>query len=133
MTHRYMLDSNICIYAINNHPTKVKAKLISIGEGQCAISSIVASELAFGVVKSGRSNNKANLTRFLSLFDIVPFDDNSMWHYANLRHDLQTKGTVIGALDMLIAAHALALNATLVTNNVKEFDRVPNLRVENWI
>lgn len=133
MTHRYMLDSNICIYAINNHPTQVKAKLISIGEGQCAISSIVASELAFGVVKSGRTNNKANLTRFLSLFDIVPFDASSMWHYANLRHDLQAKGTVIGALDMLIAAHALALDATLVTNNTKEFERIPHLKVENWI
>lgn len=133
MTHRYMLDTNICIYAINHHPTQVKAKLISIGEGQCAISSIVASELAFGVVKSGREDNKANLTRFLSLFDIVPFDDNSIWYYANLRHDLQSKGNIIGALDMLIAAHALALDATLVTNNVKEFERIQHLKVENWI
>ena len=133
MTYRYLLDSNICIYAINHHPVHVKEKLISVGEGQCAISSIVASELAFGVVKSGRASNKTNLLRFLSLFDIVAFDDSSIWHYAKLRQQLQSSGQVIGSLDMLIAAHALALNATLVTNNIKEFARIPNLKIENWI
>lgn len=133
MTYRYLLDTNICIYAINQHPTQVEKKLISLGEGQCALSSIVASELAYGVTKGNRASNKSKLISFLSLFEVIPFDEKCAWHYAKLRDELESKGQVIGSLDMLIAAHALALDATLVTNNVKEFNRVPNLKVENWI
>lgn len=133
MTYRYLLDTNICIYAINHHPAQIRDKLISIGEGQCAISSIVASELAYGVTKGNRVSNKPKLIGFLSLFDVIPFDQDCIWHYARLRDELQSAGKVIGALDMLIAAHALALDATLVTNNSKEFERIPNLKIENWI
>ena len=133
MSTRYLLDTNICIYAINNRPEKVKDRIIQAGEGNCMISSIVASELAFGVTKSNKSSSKSHLIHFLSLFDLVAFDESCIWHYANLRTNLQGSGQTIGSLDMLIAAHALALDATLVSNNTKEFARIPELKLENWV
>lgn len=130
---QYLLDTNICIYILNNKPENVRKKMAQVGEQACAISSIVASELAFGAKKSGRQENVLRLNQFLSLFQVLPFEYDAIWHYANLRADLQTKGTPIGNMDQLIAAHALSLNLTLVTNNMKEFERVQGLRVENWI
>lgn len=131
MRTRYLLDTNICIYAINNRPEKVKNRIIQAGEGNCMISSVVASELAFGVTKSNKSSSKSHLIHFLSLFDLVAFDESCIWHYANLRQSLP--GQTIGSLEMLIAAHALALDATLVSNNTKEFARIPELKLENWV
>lgn len=134
--YTYMLDTNTCIYAINNHPEHVAKKLKQAGERACCISSIVTCELAFGIEKSASPNkakNQIRLQAFLSLFDIVSFDDTCMWHYAKLRHQLQQTGNVIGSLDMLIAAHALAIDTTLVTNNIKEFARVEALKLENWV
>lgn len=130
---RYLLDANICIYAINNRPEKIKDSIIQAGEGNCLISSIVASELAFGVTKSNKSSSKSKLIHFLSLFDLVAFDETCIWHYANLRTTLQGSGQTIGSLDMLIAAHALALDATLVSNNTKDLARIPELKLENWV
>lgn len=130
---KYLLDTNICIYILNNKPEKVRQKMQQIGEFRCAISSIVASELAFGAQKSGRPENKIRLNQFLSLFQILPFDHDAVWHYAKLRVDLQAKGTPIGNMDELIAAHALSLDVILVTNNLKEFERVESLQIENWV
>ena len=101
--------------------------------GQLAVSSITASELAFGVEKSGSERNKQALKKFLSPLEILPYDEQAVWHYAQLRHDLQSKGQTIGSLDMLIAAHALALDVVLVTNNTKEFERIERLKLENWV
>jgi len=129
----YLLDTNICIYIINNKPTHVFDKFKEFQLGQLGISSITASELAFGVEKSGSERNKQALNKFLAPLEILPYDEQAIWHYAQLRHQLQSKGKVIGSLDMLIAAHALALKAILVTNNVKEFKRVKGLIVENWV
>lgn len=129
----YLLDTNICIYIINNKPPHVFEKFKQFQLGQLGISSITASELAFGVEKSGSQRNKQALNKFLAPLEIFPYDEQAIWYYAELRHQLQSKGKIIGSLDMLIAAHALALKVTLVTNNIKEFKRVKGLTVENWV
>lgn len=129
----YLLDSNTCIYIIKKQPPQVIDRFRKFQPQEIKLSVISVCELAFGAEKSGSIKNKLALEKFISPFAIEPFTQDCIWHYANLRHDLQSKGNVIGALDMLIAAHALALDATLVTNNTKEFERVPHLKVENWI
>ena len=129
----YLLDTNICIYVINHKPQQVFERFRQYQLGQLAVSSITASELAFGVEKSGSERNKQALKKFLSPLEILPYDEQAVWHYAQLRHDLQSKGQTIGSLDMLIAAHALALDVVLVTNNTKECERIERLKLENWV
>ena len=129
----YLLDTNICIYVINHKPQQVFERFRQYQLGQLAVSSITASELAFGVEKSGSERNKQALKKFLSPLEILPYDEQAIWHYAQLRHDLQSKGQTIGSLDMLIAAHALALDVVLVTNNTKEFECIERLKLENWV
>lgn len=128
-----MLDTNICIYIINHKPPQVIERFKQFSLGEIAISSITASELTFCVEKSGSAKNKLALQKFFAPLDILPFDEDCIWHYATLRHQLQQQGKPIGSLDMLIAAHALSLGATLITNNVAEFERVNGLRIENWV
>lgn len=128
-----MLDTNICIYIINNRPAHVLERFQQYEMGDIAVSSITASELAFGVKKTCSQRNEEALRLFLSPLAVLPFNEACVWHYASLRSELQAKGQVIGALDMLIAAHALSEKATLITNNVKEFERVPHLVVGNWV
>lgn len=128
-----MLDTNICIYIINNRPAHVMKRFRKYEVGEIGISSITAAELAFGVEKTRSQRNKEALMMFLSPLKVLPFGEEAVWHYATLRNELQTTGQVIGALDMLIAAHALSEKATLITNNLKEFERVPNLMLDNWI
>ena len=129
----YLLDTNICIYVINHKPKHVFERFNQHQLGQLAISSITASELAFGVEKSGSEPNKLALAKFLAPLDILAYDEHAVEYYAKIRHQLQSQGQTIGSLDMLIAAHALSLNVTLVTNNTKEFERVKGLMLENWI
>ena len=129
----YLLDTNICIYVINHKPQQVFERFRQYQLGELAVSSITASELAFGVEKSGSERNKQALKKFLSPLEILPYDEQAIWHYAQLRHDLQSKGQTIGSLDMLIAAHALALDVVLVTNNIKAFERIKGLKLENWV
>lgn len=129
----YLLDTNICIYVINHKPQQVFERFRQYQLGELAVSSITASELAFGVEKSGSERNKQALKKFLSPLEILPYDEQVIWHYAQLRHDLQSKGQTIGSLDMLIAAHALALDVVLVTNNTKEFERIERLKLESWV
>lgn len=130
---RYLLDTNICIYIINRRPPRVFKHFEGLQVGQIAVSSITGAELNFGVVKSGSQRNQQALDKFLAPLDILPFDEIAMRRYGILRSHLEHQGTPIGALDLLIAAHALALNAILVTNNIREFKRVPGLAVENWV
>lgn len=130
---RYLLDTNTCIYIINRHPEAVFARFAGLRAGEVGISSITGAELDFGVAKSGSKRNRLALDKFLAPLEILPFDDNAMHEYGPLRAHLERKGTPIGALDTLIAAHALALSCTLVTNNLREFKRVPKLRLENWV
>ena len=129
----YLLDTNICIYIINNKPAQVFEHFKKYQLNQITISSISAAELAFGVQKSGSRRNHQALEKFLAPLDVLPFSQQSIWHYAQLRHQLQQQGKPIGSLDMLIAAHALSLDATLVTNNIQEFERIIGLKLENWI
>lgn len=133
MPPRYMLDTNICIYILKKKPPQVFERFRKIGHGQIAISSITGAELAFGAIKSESGKQSLVLHKFLAPLEIMPFDDMAMWHYGEIRAALQKQGQPIGPLDMLIAAHARALNCTLVTNNVREFERVPGLHLENWV
>jgi tRNA(fMet)-specific endonuclease VapC len=128
----WMLDTNICIYVINARPPGVLARFRQQRLGDIGISSITAAELAFGVVKSGSARNREALEMFLAPLEVLAFDADGIWHYAKVRADLERRGEPIGALDTMIAAHALASNAILVTNNTREFARVPELRLENW-
>ena len=127
-----MLDTNICIYVINARPPRVLARFRQEHLGTIGISSVTAAELAFGVSKSGSARNREALEMFLSPLEILPFDAFAIWHYGELRAGLEPYGVPIGALDTMIAAHALASNTILVTTNTREFTRVPGLRLENW-
>jgi tRNA(fMet)-specific endonuclease VapC len=127
-----MLDTNICIYVINSRPAMVLARFRQERLGNIVISSITAAELAFGVAKSGSARNRQALEMFLATLEILPFDESAIWHYGDLRTDLERRGQPIGTLDTMIAAHALTSNTILVTNNTREFERVPGLRLENW-
>jgi tRNA(fMet)-specific endonuclease VapC len=127
-----LLDTNICIYIINSRPPEVLAHFHRYRLGDIGVSSVVAAELAYGVAKSRSVRNRAALEMFLSPFEIMPFDEQAVWAYGDLRADLERQGKSIGSLDTMIAAHALSLGATLVTNNLREFERVPGLQLENW-
>jgi tRNA(fMet)-specific endonuclease VapC len=128
-----LLDTNICIYIINAKPAAVLQRFRDYRMGEIAICSVVAAELAYGVAKSGSARNRQALEMFLAPLMILPFDEAAVWAYGDLRSDLERRGQPIGALDTMIAAHALSQNATLVTNNLSEFERVPGLQLENWV
>ena len=127
-----LLDTNTCIYIINNRPPNVLERFRKYKAGEVGISSIAASELAYGVAKSGSVKNRKALDMFLAPLKVLPFDSQCLWFYADLRASLEKQGLTIGAMDTLIAAHALSIDGTLVTNNLKEFARVPKLKFENW-
>ena len=127
-----LLDTNTCIYIINNRPPNVLEKFRKYKAGEVGISSIAASELAYGVAKSGSLKNRKALEMFLAPLQILPFDSQCLWFYADLRASLEKQGLSIGPMDSLIAAHALSIDGTLVTNNIKEFMRVPKLKLDNW-
>jgi len=127
-----LLDTNICIYIINAKPADVLERFRHYRMGDVGLCSIVAAELAFGVAKSGSLRNRQALEMFLAPLTILPFDQQASWVYGDLRADMQKRGTPIGSLDTLIAAHALSQQSTLVTNNTREFAMVPGLRLENW-
>ncbi len=130
----YMLDTNICIYVLKNHSDKLRHKFKAIKD--ICISSITYGELCFGI-ENGNNNLKEERWRQLDIFTqkllIDPLDENTGKHYGSIRALLKKDGTPIGNNDLLIAAHARSINAILVTNNVREFNRVPNLLVENWV
>jgi len=128
-----LLDTNICIHIINARPPAVLQRFRDYRMGEIGLCSVVAAELAYGVAKSGSKRNREALDLFLAPLAILPFDETALWCYGDLRADLERLGTPIGALDTLIAAHALSLKATLVTNNLKEFERVPSLQLDNWV
>ena len=129
---RFMLDTNICIYVINKKPSIVLERFRQEAPGSIALSSISAAELAYGVSKSNSDRNREALALFLAPLTLLPFDDSVIWHYGLIRSRLEKQGTPIGPMDTMIAAHALSKGLTLVTNNVREFERVPDLRLENW-
>lgn len=129
----YMLDTNICIYAMKNKPEKVLQRLKEeINDGVC-ISSITLAELEYGMKHSSNpAKNEQALLRFLLPFDVLPFGAAAASEYGEIRAYLQKAGTPIGAMDMLIAAHAKSEDIVLVTNNTRRFERVVGLELENW-
>lgn len=129
---RYMLDTNICIYAIKHKPASVVAALRAHTGAGIGVSSITVAELFFGVEKSGSARNREALRHFLEPLEIADFDATAAEVYGRVRQQLERAGTPIGPLDTQIAAHALGLEVILVTNNQREFERVAGLRVENW-
>jgi len=128
-----LLDTNICIHIINAKPAAVLQRFKGYRMGEIGLCSVVAAELAYGVAKSGSIRNRQALDLFLAPLAILPFEEAAFWIYGDLRADLERKGTPIGSLDTLIAAHALSLQATLVTNSTREFKRVPGLLLDNWV
>ena len=129
----FLLDTNMCIYLIKGQPAQALARLQSLEIATVGISSITLSELEYGVSRSSRpEQNKLALLEFLAPLEILPYDDDAAAMYGPIRASLERQGTPIGPLDTLIAAHALALGCTLVTNNKREFSRIPSLTVENW-
>ena len=130
---KYFLDTNICIYVINKRPSAIIAKFTEFPPQELGISAIVVSELRYGVAKSQQAErNQQLLDAFLRPFQIVPYGKKAAQAYATIRAELEKKGQPIGREDLLIAAHAVSADLTLITNNEDEFRRVPNLRVENW-
>ena len=129
----YLLDTNICIYIINEQPAQVLQRVIQAGRESLAISTVTVAELAFGVAKSTRPDSRAKLENFLSKFPILDWDQDAAWVYGNVRKTLEAKGQRISERDLLLACQALALDATMVTNNTREFERVEGLKLENWV
>lgn len=131
---RYLLDTDTCIYIMNQKPERVFRRVARLKPGDVGISSITFYELAFGIAKSAKAiQNRERLEGFIALVPVLPFDQKAADAAATIRLDLQKAGTPIGAYDLLIAAHASSLGLTLVTNNLREFLRVKGLRVENWL
>jgi tRNA(fMet)-specific endonuclease VapC len=129
----YLLDTNICIYIINEQPAQVLRRLIEAGRESLAISTVTVAELAFGVAKSTRGESQPKLQNFLAKFPILDWDEAAAWRYGQVRKSLEAKGQRIGERDVLLACQALALNATMVTNNTREFERIEGLKLENWV
>lgn len=130
---KYMLDTNICIYAIKNKPEAVIRRFLAQNPDEICISAITYAELLHGVEKSQAiEKNRLALSLFLSPITILEFDNYAAEEYGQIRATLEKKGTPIGPMDTLIAAHARARNLILVTNNTREFYRVENLQIEDW-
>lgn len=131
---KYLLDTNICIYIINEKPKKVLRKFERYPVYDFGISSITHAELQYGVEKSEHKNtNQDALDEFLLPITILPFQGKRVVKCCGeIRVSLESKGKTIGPLDMLIAAHALSLDLTIISNNIKEFSRIPKLKSENW-
>jgi tRNA(fMet)-specific endonuclease VapC len=130
---RYLLDTNILSDLIRNPQGAVKACIARVGETTVCTNTVVSSELRFGALKKGSKKLTERVELVLFELDILALDDSVSRHYAMIRHHLQKNGQPIGYNDLFIAAHALALNLTLVTDNVREFSRVPELAMENWL
>ena len=130
---KYLLDSDICIYALNASHRSVLEKFQFHGPDNLGISALVAAELAYGAENSHRPANRNALNMFLQSVTVLPWEKSAIWHYARVRKQLKDSGTPISAMDLLIASHALDLDLTLVTNNTREFERVQGLKLENWV
>ena len=130
----YMLDTDICIYIINKKSIELAKKILNVPADKICISTISQAELEYGVSKSQQpAKNAQALAKFLSVLKVINFDDEAAQVYGEIRADLESKGTVIGNMDMLIAGHAKSKGYILITNNEQEFKRVDSLIVENWV
>ena len=129
---RRTLDTNICSYVLRRHPASMLERFASLDRGQVWLSAIVAAELRFGAAKLASIRFSAAVEAWLAGFDVRPWPAEATRHYANVRTALERAGQPIGNMDLLIAAHAMAEDSVVVTNNAREFLRVPGLAVEEW-
>ena len=130
---RYMLDTDTCSYIMKRSNDAVLKRLQRVPVSDVCISVITKSELLFGVEESPRrQQDESALSAFLRYVEVLDFPDAASLHYTNIRASLETSGRMIGANDLFIAAHSRSLGLTLVTNNTREFGRVPKLKTANW-
>ncbi|OQX20040.1 MAG: VapC toxin family PIN domain ribonuclease [Desulfobacteraceae bacterium IS3] len=130
----YMLDTNICIYIIKKRPISILERFSEIQEGQLSVSVVTLAELQYGVERSSSKKfNQQILNDFISRILVLYWDEGAANHYGKIRVYLEKKGTPIGNMDLMIASHALSRRCTLISNNLREFMRVPNLKTENWV
>lgn len=130
---KLMIDTNICIHLIREQPASMLDRFTSHAVGDIGVSVITLAELEYGIAKSSRpARNRAALEQFVSPLEVADFDRDATAEYGRVRTQLQKKGQPIGSMDLLIAAHAISLGVTLVTHNVREFGKVPGLRMEDW-
>jgi len=132
----YMLDTNICIYIIKKKTDNILNHLKQNRKKGLYISTITLAELEFGNANAHslyKEKNRLALIEFLTIMNIKHFDENAAKEYGIIKKDLKDKNYLIGSFDMLIGAHAKSLNMTLVTNNIKEFERIQDLKIENWV
>ena len=133
MTYRYLLDTNIVSDLVKHPKGKIAQRIAEVGEICICTSIVVACELRFGAEKNGSQRLQQQVDQILELITVLPLESPIEFHYAEIRSYLEREGIPIGANDLLIAAHGLASDLTVVTANVGEFSRVPNLAVENWL
>ena len=130
---KYLLDTNIVIYVLKRRPKEV-LEVFNINASRMAISSITLSELLYGAEKSQKiDKNLEAIEEFISHLDVLPYDAKASQHYGQIKAALEKKGEIIGENDIHIAAHAISQGLILVSNNLREFKRVPNLAFENWV
>ena len=130
----YLLDTNICIYILKRKPIEVFERFKTLKLGELKISSITVAELYYGAYNSQKiEKNLMTLDSFLKPFDYVEFNEKSAIEYAKIKSNLKKEGKIIGELDMQIAGIAMANDLILITNNVKEFERVNGLKIDNWV
>jgi tRNA(fMet)-specific endonuclease VapC len=128
----YMLDTNICIYVMKNYPLHLQEKFNLLAEQLC-ISSITLGELHYGAEKSARRvENLTAIEHFVARLDVLPFGTKAAVHYGQVRAELDRAGTPCGPHDMQIGGHARSEGLIVVSNNMREFDRMPGIRAENW-
>lgn len=133
MTH-YMFDTDMCSYIIREHPASVLKHFKKLDMGQLCISIVSYAELIYGVERSSSKKiNRPIIDNFSKHLSVLSWGTDAAEHYAVIRTNLEWGGTPIGAMDMMIAAHALSLNAILVSNNQKHFKKVKDLKLENWV
>lgn len=133
MSLQYLLDTNICIYAINGRHPALTERLLSVPPEEIAVSSITLGELEYGAAKSHWSERTRNTVyTFLANYEILPFDNQDTFTFGEIRARLEASGTMIGILDAMIGAQGVAKQLTVVTHNTREFQRIPGIKVEDW-
>ncbi len=133
---KYLFDTNICIYLINKKFEYLIDRVEKYGIENIGISSITIAELEYGIAKSSspyKEENRVALLEFLLPFKFIDFNQNDAYEYGRIRQNLQSQGKIIGNMDILIGSQAVSRELILVTNNVKEFKRIENLEIENWV
>ena len=129
---RHTLDTNICSYILRRHPASMIERFATLERSQLWLSAVVAAELRFGAVKLASPRFSSAVEAWLAKFEVRPWPLEATHHYAQMRAALERSGQPVGAMDMLIAAHAMAEDSVIITNNAREFHRVPGLAVEEW-